>query len=401
MSMTRRSFVTAGATVLGGAVAGLGGIAYAFQRINSVGEYAGDRIQALYAGQSNALFERFPGLVGRLPWRPLGDFPTPVEALRTPAGMTAGRLFVKRDDLTSRLYGGNKVRKLEHVLAEAELRGAQALVTMGGIGSNQSLATALHGGALGFGVDVSLFDHPVSEHAKANLLGDIAAGAQVWHAEGVAGSLWNARQAFGRHAGKGRKPYFITAGATTRLGNAGFISAALELAAQVAAGVLPEPDRLFVAAGTGGTAAALVAGLKLAGLRTRVMAVRTADPLFANHFVITQYARDVLRYLRSLDASIPDIEIHEDDFDLLGEYLGTEYAAATGTGQAAVEWAAPQLQLETTYTGKALAACLDYCRGEGKAQTVLFWNTFNSRPFPKAPGPDKLPASMQYIFATS
>jgi hypothetical protein len=60
-----------------------------------------------------------------------------------------------------------------------------------------------------------------------------------------------------------------------------------------------------------------------------------------------------------------------------------------------VDWAAPMLALETTYTGKALAACLDYCRTDGAGETVLFWNTFNSSPIPQASSLDGLPAGIR------
>ncbi len=380
-------------------MAGAAGIGYTVSRVNQVGAYPADRLLALHAGRANALFERFPALYGRLPWQPLAELPTPVQAWPAPPGMRRGTLYVKRDDLTSPLYGGNKVRKLEHLLAEAELRGAKSLVTLGGIGSNQALATALHGRARGFAVELSLFDHPVSEQVKANLLGDVEAGAHIRHARGIVGCLANARRAFTARVQAGERPYFISVGGSTRLGNAGFVSAGLELAAQLRAGALPVPDAIFIAAGSCGTVAGLIAGLKLAGLSSRVVAVRTAEPVFCNRAVITAYAADVLRYLRSLDRAIPQLALTGEEFELAGDYLGPAYGASTPAARAATDWAAAQVPLETTYTGKALAACLDYCAGPGRDRNVLFWNTFNSRPFARAASPQRLPPSLQALFA--
>lgn len=398
--LTRRRLLAAGAGALGGAaLAAAAGVGYTVYRVNQVGRYPSDRLLTLHAGRSNALFERFPALYGRLPWRPLATLPTPVEAWPAPPGMRRGTLYVKRDDLTAPLYGGNKIRKLEHLLAEAALREARSLVTIGGIGSNQALATALHGRALGFAVELSLFDHPVTAQVRANLLGEVEAGAQIKHAPGIAGCLLNARRAFAARAQAGERPYFISVGGSTRLGNAGFVTAGLELAAQLRAGALPVPDAIFIAAGSCGTAAGLIAGLQLAGLPSRVFAVRTAEPLFANRLIVTAYAADVLRYLRSLDPAVPEAKLADDAFELVGDYLGPAYAAPTPAARAAVDWAAARLPLETTYTGKALAACLDYCAGPGRDRNVLFWNTFNSRPFARAASPARLPASLQALFA--
>jgi 1-aminocyclopropane-1-carboxylate deaminase/D-cysteine desulfhydrase-like pyridoxal-dependent ACC family enzyme len=399
--LSRRRLLATGAGALGGvALAGAAGLGYTVYRVNQVGRYPSDRLLALHGGRANALFERFPALYGRLPWQPLADVPTPVEPWPAPPGMRRGTLYVKRDDLTARLYGGNKVRKLEHLLAEAALREARSLVTIGGIGSNQALATALHGRALGFAVELSLFDHPVTAQVKANLLGDIAAGACIRHAPDITGCLLNARRAFVARTQAGERPYFISVGGSTRLGNTGFVTAGLELAAQLRAGALPVPDAIFIAAGSCGTVAGLIAGLKLAGLSSRVFAVRTAEALFSNRAIVTAYAADVLRFLHSLDPTIPNLNVTGGDFELVGNYLGAAYAAPTPAARAAVDWAAAHVPLETTYTGKALAACLDYCAGPGRDHNVLFWNTFNSQPFARAAGPERLPASLQALFAS-
>jgi D-cysteine desulfhydrase len=361
-------------------------------------QYPEDAVRALYEERPHLLLDRFPALRGRLPWMPLGDFPTAVTELPHPAPDSGGRLLAKRDDRSSPLYGGNKVRKLEHLLADATLAGARTLVTIGGIGSNQALATSLHGRAHGFDVVLSLMDQPVTDGVRATLLALAQAGAEVRHTSGTADAVWSARQTLAELRRAGRRPYWITVGATTRLGTVGYVTAALELAEQVQAGLLPEPDRIFVAAGTCGTAAGLVAGLKLTELRSRVVGVRVGGALFANAVVIRAIARATLRYLRSLDPTFPDVAVRLDDFDVVTGYLGAGYGAATPEAHATVEWAAPALRVETTYTAKALAACLDYCRGAGARETVLFWNTYNSAPVAAAPGPETLPDTLRALF---
>ncbi|MCD6479174.1 pyridoxal-phosphate dependent enzyme, partial [Candidatus Bathyarchaeota archaeon] len=103
-------------------------------------------------GLKPIIFEEYPGLE-KLPWMELGDFPTPVEHLKC-FGEAVGleNLYIKRDDRSSRLYGGNKVRKLEFILADAKERGRRTLITAGAVGSNQVLATGIYGRQLGFRV---------------------------------------------------------------------------------------------------------------------------------------------------------------------------------------------------------------------------------------------------------
>jgi D-cysteine desulfhydrase len=300
---------------------------------------------------------------------------------------------VKRDDLTSPLYGGNKVRKLEHVLAEAKLAGRSRLLTVGGIGSNQCLATALHGKRLGFNVDICLFDQPITGHVKENLLADAKAGAHFVYGGGYVGT---ALKGISRYFSQSNA-YYIPAGATTPLGDVGYVTAALELAEQVKAGVLPEPSRIFVAAGSCGTSAGLIAGLKLAGLRTRVTAVRITDAIVANARHIRGLAQLTLDALREMDPAVPAITVSLDDFDLETGYFGGQYGKITPEGEKAVA-AAPGLKLETTYTGKTLAACLDYCKNARPGETVVFWNTFNSAQVEQAGGPEALPPELQFVF---
>ena len=341
----------------------------------------------------SALFTRFPGLRSRLPWTPLATLPTPVDAW-PPSAELPGGLYVKRDDLTSPLYGGNKVRKLEFALALARERGARALVTLGGIGTNQGLALALHGRAAGFAVEVSLAPQPITPTVRDNLRGLVAAGATLRFARTGVGSLWGAWRAVGARRAAGERPCFIPAGASTPLTTIGHVAAALELAAQIEQGVLPVPDRIFVAAGTCGTAAGLVAGCKLARLPTRVTAVRVFDAIRANRWTITSLARRTLTLLRALEPGVPHVPVAAGDFDLVTGFLGGGYGDPTPAARSAVAWAAPRLLLETTYTGKTMAACLAHAAQTG-ARPVLFWNTFNSAPFPQSADLDTLPSALR------
>jgi D-cysteine desulfhydrase len=389
--ISRRIFLATGGTLLGVLVAGSGGARYLLHKLNRIGSRSNDFGSTEETLSRNALFRAYPPLARHVPWISLGDFPTPVEQLGSSLGLPEGKLWVKRDDLTSRVYGGNKVRKLEYLLEDARLRGRKSLITIGGLGSNHSLATAVHGGRLGFNVHLCLSDQPVTKYVQRNLAGFLSAGAIVHYCSDTKGAYRYSRKLFRELKGKGEAPYFILSGGTCGLSNVGHVNAAFEIAEQVQAGLLPEPDKLFVAVGTCGTIAGLIAGLKISGLSTRVVGVRVVDSFPAYPYIIRYYAQKVADYLHKYDRSVPRVKIEKTDFDLLTNYLGGGYGEVTVEGMEAVEGAASRISLETTYTGKTLAACLDYCRVVGSEGKILFWNSYNSAIFGQSSTYDGLP----------
>lgn len=394
-----RSAAPAVAAACAAAAAGLSA-ALVLRGIHRIGVYPPGELRRLRSGATNPLFEAFPELLDRIPWRPLGTYPTPIEELAPPAGCTEGtRLFVKRDDASADVYGGNKVRKLEHFLAEAELAGRRTLVTLGGTGSNHALATALHGRRLGFEVDLVLYDQPVTPFVRANLRAFVAAGARVHHGRTLPASFARAAALMARRRREGAEPYFIMVGGTTPLGCLGHVAAAFELARQVENGEMPVPDRLFVPLGTCGTAVGLIVGLRLAGLPTRVIAVRVADPISANAAVVRWMAEDLARLLRRIDPNIPRIRFDARDFQVVTHHYGAGYGIPTAAGEAALRWAGSRLTLETTYSAKALAACLEAVAKPTHDRTFLFWNTFNSAAVPGLGALRDLPRPLAAIAA--
>ncbi|HVY47397.1 MAG TPA: pyridoxal-phosphate dependent enzyme, partial [Minicystis sp.] len=200
------------------------------------------RVRRLY------LFDALPGLEESVPWTPLADAPTPVEpctAIEDWLGRS--RVWVKRDDRAGSVYGGNKVRRFEFLLADAKRRGARELVTVGGLASTQVMATILYGRAMGFDVTAVLFDQPVTEFARRALRVGHAAGGKLVRGGGY---LMTAA----RLARAARRPgtYFVPPGASTPLANLGYVDAMLELGEQVKAGAMPRPDRIVLPAGSGG-----------------------------------------------------------------------------------------------------------------------------------------------------
>ena len=247
--------------------------------------------------QRPLLFEACPALRESVDWMPLGEYPTPVEKL---AGICAAEglseLYVKRDDLSSPYYGGNKVRKLEFVLARAKARGHDTVLTYGAVGSNHVLATIIHGRRVGMKTIALVAPQPNAAYVRRNLLLDHANGGRFAIAgamAGIPGALARGLLS-GFDSEKRKLPYIIPPGGSYLWGSLGFVDGALELKAQVDAGLLPEPEFIFATYGSGSTVAGLVAGVRLAGLASRVVAVRVVDKFVCNRWILGYHVNRVI-----------------------------------------------------------------------------------------------------------
>ena len=326
------------------------------------------------------MFETYQKLKGKIPWLPLGDFPTPVQKLdNLGREIGAGSFYVKRDNLSSSIYGGNKIRKLEFLLAEAKQRGANTLITGGGVGSNFSLATTIHGQRLGMRTVIILMDHPTSESAKKNMLLDYYHQAKMLKTSRRLRRFMIGYQfLININPLKGKLPYYIPIGGSSELGSLGFVNAAFELKKQVETGILPEPDYLFVTAGSLGTFCGLWLGCQLANLKTKVVGVNVSS---ANTTGAANKINDICQYLRKTDPSFPQLKASKSDLTILEDYRGERYAQFTKEGMKAIllMHSLEKIKLDGTYTGKTLAGTLDYIRKNHlEDKVLLFWNTCNS-----------------------
>ncbi len=181
-------------------------------------------------------------------------------------------LWVKREDRAASLYGGNKVRKLELLLADAIARGKKRVAAIGGWGSHHALATALFARERGLGCDLHLFPQPMNEHVREQLRADLAAGARVHAAASLPGilpSVLGARMS--------AEVAWLAPGGSSPLGSLGWVSAADEIIEQVARGELPAPDVVYVALGSCGTVAGLLAGFRKAAFAPELVGVRVVE----------------------------------------------------------------------------------------------------------------------------
>jgi 1-aminocyclopropane-1-carboxylate deaminase/D-cysteine desulfhydrase-like pyridoxal-dependent ACC family enzyme len=307
-----------------------------------------------------------------LPVVGLAPHPTPVDELsrlRATLGASAPRLLMKRDDLLSFAMGGNKVRKLQAVAAEAIAARADTLITCGGIQSNHARVTAAAGAALGLRV-VLVLDGAPPATATANALLDRLFGAEIRYVatrearaplmETVAADLRAA----------GHRPFLVPLGASTPTGALGFARGVAEV---VAGGC--RPQTIVSATSSGGTQAGLIAGSALLGLKTRVIGVSADDPAASLSRTVTQLLEAMAMRLGAKPSSVgADAPVEVDD-----GWVGEGYGVPTPASIEALELVARTegILLDPVYTAKAMASLLARVRDGAFApdQTVLFWHT--------------------------
>lgn len=332
----------------------------------------------------NTLAARYPKLLLHLPFLTLTDLPTPLdraEELGEQLGL--GTLWIKRDDLTASIYGGNKVRKLEYLFADAQSRGCDAVITFGAVGSNHVLATSIFAKQLGMTCYGVLTEQTLTPYVGDTLRYHAMLGTRLVVAKGYAGVKAAADDIERNHPTGRGKVYQMTWGGSSWRGAVGFVNAAFELADQLKHA--EAPDKIYVACGTMGTAVGLAIGLRLAQLRSQVVAVQVVPEPVTTEANLLRLFTETNGELNAIDNDIALLDDPFSNLTLKTGYLGPGYAEQTPDCKEAVELMARTegLALETTYTGKALAALIDDARsGRLEGQQVAFWNTYNSRPPP-------------------
>ena len=274
----------------------------------------------------------------------LGCFPTPIQRLDSISRELGVSVYVKRDDLTGVGLGGNKVRKLEYLLADAREKGAEVVFTTGGAQSNHAMLTAAC--ALKMGMTPILIlkkrgvTGPLGNRLLESLMGvDVRLMDTDDYAD-IYAEMDRVGQALGR-------PYYkIPCGGSNALGSLGYVDCAREIAAQ---GI--HFDHIVCAEGSGGTMAGLALGamLYLPGTRVHGMMVDN-DP----------FDRITPRLMREAAALLgEDVDIASADYTLR-DMCGPGYAISSAEGKDAIGLMASKegLFLDPVYTGKAFAGLI-------------------------------------------
>ena len=327
------------------------------------------------------LFDKYPELKERVKRISFGKFPTPVERLeKLESRINVGSLWVKRDDLDSDKFSGNKIRVMELLLADALNRGCDTLVSMGALGSNQVLSSIVFGAGMGFDIDGIYFEQPLHGYVKRHLLVGARHRVHMTLCKNPNYSPLYAGYRYLRQRLAGRWPYFIPTFGSHPLCVLGYVNAGMELARQVDEGMCPMPDKVYVTLGTGGTYAGIVLAFKLLGLPVEVVGVRITDLLVCNRLVVANLLNRTLSYMRKRNAKVPKIKFRPGDLVFEHDFFGGEYARSTPESEEAAREAdeAADLVLDSTYTAKTMAALFKHAaesKLEGK--NTLFWHTLN------------------------
>lgn len=324
----------------------------------------------------HALTAHLPAL--RVPWVPLGRWPTPLTAL----ALAGGPVWIKREGDADPRYGGNKIRTLELWFGHAQARGARRIWAIGAYGSNHAVATVIHAARAGLDAAALVFPQPASVWAAENLGGLIAAGGPLVRLRSVVELPFAAW----RIARRERDAVVMPPGGATPIGTLGAMAAAFELADQIAAHTAPPPRRIVVPIGSTCTTAGLLAGTALAHALgvwrwplPIIHAVRvTPWPVTSRWWTAGLAARSLAR-VAQLGGPAPTIERRALLARLIidGAELGGGYGRTTPRCEAAIREleldadAGPRL--DAVYAGKAAAALLRLHRaGDGP---LVFWAT--------------------------
>lgn len=319
------------------------------------------------------LLDRYPAL-RTLPRAALGHFPSPVEYLSGASGRPP--LWLKREDLNVEppRLGGSKVRALEFLLGG--VCPGDVVLTLGGDGSTHVLATAVHARLRGARTIALRWPHEMNPSAWLVAQAAARACARIVRTPNASSAVLATLAV--RPLARWSRLCVIPIGGSTPLGTLGHVNAALELAAQIEAGLLPAPARIVVPLGSGGTAAGLLLGLAIAGLPTQVVAARITPRLGAFNWRVLGLAHATARLIERLTGSRVARAAPERltiDHTVYGGAFGR--ACRKSDALAHDIATAHGLQLDGTYGAKAIAAAIT-AANQGGGET-LYWVTFDER----------------------
>lgn len=314
-------------------------------------------------------------MIRTLPRINLANLPTPIEFLpRLSALLKGPKIYIKRDDLTGLAEGGNKVRKLEYLVADAKALNADTLITLGGPQSNHCRQTAAAAARCGLRC-ILVLRGQAPETVNGNLLLDLLLGAEiVWSGARTREEVMEEVVESERRAG--RKPYPIPVGGSNALGSSGYVAAIEEAMGQWIKGsdlAQSKLTRIIFASSSGGTHAGLAVGAALTEFDGEVLGISIDEDSDSLCESVAEIATETAELL-GLDRAFLAEDIHAN-----ADYLGEGYGVMGEREREAIELFAwhEGILLDPVYTGRAAAGMIDLIRrGEiEKNGAVLFWHT--------------------------
>ena len=298
----------------------------------------------------------------------LGAFPTPLQERRLPSGPS---ILVKDDGACSTVYGGNKVRKLEFLLADAAERGSRRLVVWGDVDSHTVAATCRFGLQQGFVVDAVVYPQGTQCYTNSGLqaLASIEPKLQVHECRNLLSACLQT-QRLGSRSGS----YLVPLGASTPLSTLGYVHAAFEFLQQLEYQNRPVPKAIFVPFATGGTVAGLLIGMELANVAVDVVAVQTVQSVIANRRRLKKLMQRTLKLIASEPAALAEracsrlrIVNRRSDERRFRHFSADSALATTIADDLGYD-------LEPVFSGKAFAALLR-SNSHSRDGELVFWNT--------------------------
>ena len=302
----------------------------------------------------------------------LAHLPTPLEDLKTLSAKLGGpRLLIKRDDQTGLALGGNKMRKLEFLVADAAAQNADTLVTLGAAQSNHCRQTAAAAAARGLQCELIL-DGKKPELPQGNLFLDELFGAKIHWIEDSDRTA-KSKEVMEQLGAVGRKSYFIPLGGSNGVGALGYVTAMAELMEQLKD---ERVDRIVFASSSGGTQAGMVVGARVSEFASEVVGVRI-DKDERGAGVYEQELREIANDAATRLGMKERFTVN--DFKVIRGYAGTGYGVVGDLEREAIRTLAQTegILLDPVYTGRAFGALLDLIRQKiiGANETILFWHT--------------------------
>ncbi len=315
--------------------------------------------------------------LARFPRLFVAHLPTPLERLdRLTAELGGPEIWIKRDDCTGLSTGGNKTRKLEFLMAEAEAMGADMVMTQGAIQSNHARQTAAFAAKLGMACHILLEDRTGSNdpnyNGNGNVLLDHLHGATTEKRPGGGDMNAEMEAVADRFRAEGRKVYTIPGGGSNPTGALGYVNCAFELVGQANDRGLVI-DRIVHATGSAGTQAGLVAGLKAINAGIPLLGFGVRAPKEKQEENVFKLACATAEKIGAAGV------VKREDVVADTDYVGAGYGIPREDTIEAIRMFAELegILLDPVYSGKGAAGLIDYCRKGRfqKGERIVFLNT--------------------------